>query len=561
MLDPHSLAHQAAARDFDWARKQAALQQLMARLTGKSAELLPYSEVSDHLKPTATIEHGLREIPLDKIVGSVGRYQDFTRSFLPKSDSDEERWTRILQMVNEMRGIPPIEVYQVGEVYFVKDGNHRVSVARQMGSPSITAHVTEVKTRVPLTADDDLAEVIAKSHYADFLEKTNLDKLYPEANLYLTFTDQYEDLLAQIEQHQQKVKRPFAEAVKSWYETVYLPVIEIVREQGVLRRFPEYTEADLYVLVSEHQTELQEVLGWTSGMETAVPDFGRKRWTERLRDILPPNLNEGPDPGEWRHKRLAGRSSTPLFSDILLGVRGRESDWPVVEVALQIAKWENGRLHGLHVLTHEQKSNPAVRHLEKTFLKMCETAEVPADFTVASGAIADTLLQRARWADLLVVNLAHPPALKGISRLNHGLYQLIQRCPHPILTIPGQFFPLDRALLAYDGSPKADEALFVAAYLAVQWHMTLTVVTVVTPYTPATAMEWAHEYLEPHQIQTTYVVRQKNIEEAILETAESHQCDLLIMGGFGYRPVQHLVLGSTVDQMLREFHKPILICR
>lgn len=575
MLDPHTLTHQAAARDFEWARRQAALQQLMARLTGKSAELLPYAEVSEKLKVSGMVELGLREIPLDAIVGSVGRYQDFTRGFFPKSDSDAERWTGILKAVNEMRGMPPIEVYQIGEVYFVKDGNHRVSVARQLHSPTIAARVTQVKTRVPLTAEADLAEVINKSHYADFLEQTNLDRLCPGADLTMTFADQYGLLLEQIEEHrawmvQQNDGQAVSDdvAVKDWYKDVYLPVVKVIREQGVMRRFPERTEADLYVLVSEHRAELEEALGWELEAETAVPDLAdqlRPRYfTEWLRwAVVPPTLAEGPSPGDWRSKRLAVRQRDSLFTDILLGLRGGETDWEVVKVALQIAGWENGRLHGLHILKNRnQMQETAVLYLRDTFLQQCQTAGITADFIAETGnGIARTLLKRASWSDLLIINLAHPPQPRGLSGLSHGVTQLIQRCPRPILTIPGQFFPLDHALLAYDGSPKADEALFVAAYLAVRWQMTLTVVTVETQYTPTKALEWARDYLQPHGIEANYVLRYKTIDEAILETAESHHSDLLIMGGFGYRPIQHLVLGSTVDQMLREFNKPILICR
>jgi nucleotide-binding universal stress UspA family protein len=121
---------------------------------------------------------------------------------------------------------------------------------------------------------------------------------------------------------------------------------------------------------------------------------------------------------------------------------------------------------------------------------------------------------------------------------------------------------MDRALLAYDGSPKANEALFVAAYLRSRWSIPRTVVTIETLYTEETAMERARVYLDKQgDGNVTYVLRQKPIGESILETAEEHEINLMIMGGFGFRPVLNLMLGSTVDQVLREFKQPILICR
>jgi len=182
-------SYQLALHDFQYARKQAVMQQILSRLRGKEGELLCFDEVRQQLRSTgATIKHGLQEISLDKIIGSVARYDDFTRSFLPKKDTDEERWVELKAAVNDMVGIPPIEVYQIGDTYFVQDGNHRVSIARQLNSKTISAYVTEIKTRVPLTADDDPNEIICKSHYADFLEKTNLDKLRPDVDLLRTIS-------------------------------------------------------------------------------------------------------------------------------------------------------------------------------------------------------------------------------------------------------------------------------------------------------------------------------------------------------------------------------------
>src|SRR5512137_2598819 len=119
---------QSALNDFNEARLQASLQEALARLTGKSNELLSYEEVAEKLKLNVRSEHGVYDIPLDAIVGSVGRYTDFTRSFLPLRNNDQERWARVKAAIDNPNGIglPPIDVYKVGAVYFVLDGNHRV---------------------------------------------------------------------------------------------------------------------------------------------------------------------------------------------------------------------------------------------------------------------------------------------------------------------------------------------------------------------------------------------------------------------------------------------------
>ena len=197
------------------------------------------------------------------------------------------------------------------------------------------------------------------------------------------------------------------------------------------------------------------------------------------------------------------------------------------------------------------------------FRALCRAAGLAGELTVEIGAVADTILKRAAWADLVVVRLAHPPESSPLTPTSAGFNSLVQRCPRPMLVVPsGAHSPMDRALLAYDGSPKANEALFVAAYLASRWPLSLTVVTVETDHTAPAALQHARGYLEERGVDNAkYLLRQKPIAEAILTTAEAQGSNLLIMGGFGFRPVLNLVLGSTVDQVLSEFRHPVLICR
>jgi len=182
---------------------------------------------------------------------------------------------------------------------------------------------------------------------------------------------------------------------------------------------------------------------------------------------------------------------------------------------------------------------------------------------IEAGKIADTIVRRAAWADLVITSLTHRPGAKPLARLSNGFRQLVQRCPRPLIAIPtGSQCRLSRPLLAYDGSPKSDEALFVATYLASRWPISLTVLTVETEYTSAADLNNARQYLEQRGVQAAdYVLRQKPIGDAILETAAERDSTMIIMGGFGFRPVLNLVLGSTVDTILRQTRRPLFICR
>jgi len=581
MPEENPLNYEVAVRDFKRARKQAALQHLLAQLTGKSDKLLAYDDVRQQLRGAGTIERGIQEIPLDAIVGSVGRYDDFTRDFLPKKDNIQERWAQVKAAILNMTGMSPISVYQIGDGYFVRDGNHRVSVARQLGTPTISALVTEVKTKVPLAIDDDLDEVKCKARYAEFLEKTNLDELRPEVNMLLTFCEHYDVFYAQIDAYRHRLDEDnqrvstFQESVTQWYDQIYLPVVEIIREQGILYYFPELTEADLYLLFVEHQDELARALGWHIDTDTTVVSMLEQKanaprgvlgWLglQLYNILIPTQLDAGPEPGHWRKIHLAHRKQDSLFAHILVGLRKESQEWHSITQAIAIAKRENGRLYGLHVTSDEESNqSTAIEQIRSNFEQRCQSEGIIGEFTVERGDVARTILKRAAWADLVVVSLTQPPQSQPLKRFGDGFNLLVQRCSRPLLIVPdGTQSPMDRALLAYDGSPKANEALFVAAYMGAQWSTQLIVVTIETKNTPSSALQRAKTYLNKQGVKNvTYLLRPKPIGDSLLEVAETHASNLLIMGGFGFRPVKNLVLGSTVDQILHEFKQPILICR
>lgn len=252
-----------------------------------------------------------------------------------------------------------------------------------------------------------------------------------------------------------------------------------------------------------------------------------------------------------------------MFSDILVLVSGEERDWPVVDQAIEIGCLESSRLLGLHIVDSEQDvAQTSIQELEAEFAQRCEAAGVKADLAIEVGQVARRTCERARWADLIVVGLSHPPAPQPIARLGSGFRTLIRRCPTPVLAVPGAPSALERPLLAYDGSPKAREALYMATYLAGQRQVPLTVVTIVEggQVTPDALAE-AGRYLETRLVHATLVQEYGPVGKAIQKTAADHDSDLILMGGYGHNPLVEVVLGSAVDEILRASQQPVLICR
>jgi len=285
---------------FDAVRRQAFVQDILAELSGRPDDLLSFDDVRQQLRLSEPgRDVSLEEIPLNRIVGSVGRYRDFTRAFLPRAPIDRERWARI----DQLRALPPIDVFKVGDIYFVSDGNHRVSVARARKQKTILARVVEVPTRVPINSNTSPDDLILKSGYAQFLEQTSLDRTCPAQHIELTRPGGYRSLLQHIEIHQfymglRSRRYPsLSQAATNWYHKVYSPVVERIQASGTLRHFPGRTEADLYLWIAEHRAALQMHYSIGEQAQEAVADFARAhyappplRWLQRLLHRLFPRL-------------------------------------------------------------------------------------------------------------------------------------------------------------------------------------------------------------------------------------------------------------------------------
>ncbi len=454
MNEPTRLQYTQAIRDFRSARQRASLQRVLARLTGRPAELLSFDEVRETLRGRSTLPRGLQEIPLDAIVGSVGRYSDFTRSFLPLSDSQGERWARVKAMAEGQSGLPPIEVYKISDAYFVRDGHHRVSVARELGANTIEAYVTEVEVTIPLSSDARPEDLILKAEYAGFLARTRLAVIRPQADLSLTEAGKYPLLEEHIAVHryfmglERQREVPYTEAVAHWYDEVYLPVVSVIHAQGLLRDFPGRTEADLYLWVMEHRAELEASLGWRIDADQAAAHLvsehseRAEKVAERLGErlvasVLPAELSAGPPTGEWRRQRERYGEDDRLFDDILVPLRHDAIGWEALNQGIEVAQRERARIRGLHLIAHpEEAESHSVRSLTAEFDRRCREAGVEASLAIDVGPAARKICERAAWTDLIVVSLAHPPAPQGVARLASGFRNLVRRCPRPVLAVP-----------------------------------------------------------------------------------------------------------------------------
>ena len=292
-------AFEAMARqDFDRAHVKGIMARILGVLRNEKDELLSLDDVRSMLKPTGETYRGMRAVPIDAVVGSEGRYRDFNSEFLPRRRHLRSRWERIDVAHYRSITLPPITLYKVGTVYFVRDGNHRVSVARTKGVEFVDAEVTELSSQVnvePGMTTEDLKREVIELEKKQFLETTGLEKLRSDYIPVFTAPGRYVELIRHIHGHKYYLNLHsdeeilFEDAMLSWYDNVFSPIIGIVRDEGVLARFPGRTEADLYVWTVRHWDELKRKYGQSFPLRAAVRDFGERHgvpFWRRLFDAL-----------------------------------------------------------------------------------------------------------------------------------------------------------------------------------------------------------------------------------------------------------------------------------
>ena len=250
-------------KDWEHARREEVFREVICVIKGCSVDLLSFNEVKDRLHLSEMSYHGIHEIELDHIRGSVGRYQDFALDFLPRKDHLRERWEGVERYMSS-HGEPPIDVYQVGEAYFVIDGNHRVSVARQLGRTTIDAKVWQYETPVVLSSAVDHNELLIKAEHANFLTQTQIEKNRPDHNISFTTPGGYRSLVSLLETYCRGLEGKWGKSVtledatSYWHDEVYEPAVKAIRESGIMDQYPQRTEADLFIWVWSNQEDLRD---------------------------------------------------------------------------------------------------------------------------------------------------------------------------------------------------------------------------------------------------------------------------------------------------------------
>jgi len=558
-----SAAAAEAAQDFKRARRRADLREALSALGARPAPLLSYDDVRRRLHAVESPARYLEDVPLDAIVGSVGRTVDFTREFLPRTDADKARWVGVKVAMTGMTGTPPVELYRIGDAYFVRDGNHRVSVARQLGARFIQAYVTPVHARVPLAADASPDDLIIAEEHARFLEATALDELRPGADLRVTTAGAFDRLLEHISVHRYYMgidedrEVGYPEAVAHWYDSVYLPVREAIRSGGVLRGFPGRTETDLYLWLSEHRGRLERELGFVLPSESIAGSIGAGGAGER----------RGPKERDDLLRQVRGREEDPrpdgtaIADDVMVAMPDGDLGLPALEQALVVAARERARVYALHVAADEDAAaGEEVEALRGAAMAAAEDAGVELQFAVAVGNPVQELRERAAWVDLLVAPVVVPASDAKGWRLAPRHQGLLRRTPCPILVTAGPARPLERALVAYDGGARADEALFVAAYAAAKWGTGVVVATVAeTSRGAAAVLDKARSYLEPYGVEADYVERQGPVADTLVAVADERDCDLVLMGSYRYSRWLESLLGGVLERTLRAAGRPVMV--
>ena len=286
--------HVQTSQDFNRARNRAILSRIQHFMNIERDKLLSFNDVKEILKPRNEIYRGMQTVPINKIIGSEGRYRDFNKYFLPRSEFLRARWERVDWAKIRDIPLPAIQIYEIGGAYFVRDGNHRVSVARAQGGEEIDAEVTSLSAEIhidPSMTVDDLRKAVINYEKKIFYEKTSFGKLTGDMNLDFTQPGRYDEIYNHILVHKYYLNQnregelPFDEALVSWYNNVYRPIITIINGDRLCLNFPGRSPGDLYVWIVKYWDFLKKKNGLHYSIADAARDFSSKYGNSRGRFI------------------------------------------------------------------------------------------------------------------------------------------------------------------------------------------------------------------------------------------------------------------------------------
>jgi hypothetical protein len=281
-----------AQHDFSRARRARLLSDVARRLRREPDDvglILPFEEVVDALGRTGQVDRGLQIVPLDAIVGTVDRAVDFDRGFRPTSARLRSRWERIAAAQRRGEALPPISLFQVGDLYFVRDGHHRVSVAKSLGHEDIDAYVTEITTRLKLGADLRVSQLPLKDHERLFRERVPLDA-QRRARIRLSDPWDLGTLAEAVEAWGFRLMQERghfyerAEVARIWFDEEYVPVSELISSGDLVERGE--TETDAYLRVAADRYLLLRTHEWSDDVLDRLRQAEQRRYRRRHR--LPP---------------------------------------------------------------------------------------------------------------------------------------------------------------------------------------------------------------------------------------------------------------------------------
>jgi nucleotide-binding universal stress UspA family protein/ribosome modulation factor len=567
-----------ALDDFKRARSKAALQRFWAGIRGKSLDLLPYDEISTKLKAFNKVDRGVQTVKIKDIVGSVGRNEDFDRNFLPLNDADIIRWAQVKTAMTSPTGagVPPVSLYKVGDAYFVLDGNHRVSIASEMGLDEIEAYVTEIHTRVPISTSITAEELQLKATYIDFLEQTRLDQILPGIDFSLNHADNYPLLAEHIDVHryymgiEQGREIPYDEAALDWYEKVYQPVVEMINASGLREEFKRLTITDLYLWVLDQQSILQEALGIPIRTAHAAEYMA----LQEGKTIKPSSTQTEQHFEDTVFSDSAQAVFTPpyapddpegcLFRDILVAIGDHDDYWSALEQAILINGCPTRHVRGLHVINPaDTLDEQAHKEMDVRFERRLAEAGVSGKLLIVSGDITNKLSEHSLLSDLLVLRLVFPPTGGILDRLSSGIGTILRGAKRPVLIVKEQALPFERMLVVYDGSPKSKEALFVSAYFAGRYgaNLYLCALDDGTPDLEA-EISYAKTYLRKLNLDFEYVLREgEDLADKVLAEAAANRATTIVLGGYSGNSLFDRLFGSNIDDLLQKTSLPVLICQ
>lgn len=560
------ITYRKALEDFHRFRSKAAMNRFWAGIRGESLDLLPYSEVSSKLRAVNRTDLGLKEVPLKNIIGSVNRTDDFDRNFRPLSDEDSRRWANVKTAMTSpfSRGVPPVSLYKIGDAYFVLDGNHRVSIAKEMGMETIEAYVTEVKSKVGLSSSFTLEELVEKAALADFLEETHIDQILPGIDLSLKHIDNYPLLREHINVHQYYMgidhnrEISYAEAVADWYDKIYTPVVNEIEKSGLYDEYPQLTLTDLYLLVLDKQHNLKESMGMDFKTENVIEFVAEQEGRQTITSDSGAN--------EQLSKIALGeeeQTDDTLFRDIMVAISDLDTESVAVHQAILMNRSRDGSILGVHVLPEKQVSNDYVDVMESSFYDQLNQQQMKGKFISVTGETNRKLRELSLLSDLMVLRLRFLPGGSVIERVSSGIISILQRGRRPVLFVKDDARSVSRILLLYDEQEKSKEAFFIAAYYAARYQCSLLLINIEkSAGSNQENLQFARDYLSEVNVEATIIhISEDDVIEKLPEWIQEFEISTVMMRGYESSGLIGRLFASHVDRVLEAVSIPVLICQ